>query len=386
MLSNFSIHVPFTIAGMGRRNEIGDLVKELGATNVIIVTDANLVKAGLIDNIKSALKKAGYKFDIFDGCIPHAPSSAVERCSEVVRNGDYDLLIGVGGGSVIDTVKAASVMAPNNITFQDFIADKPVKKVLAKILIPTTAGTGSEWSRTGVYYDEAEGKERLVIRTPLFANAVILDPELTLNLPRRVTADSAMDALTHAIEAYTVSTTNIIADTLAESAIKLISENLRLAYTKGNEHPEARYKLSIAASMAMSAVAMNGAGMAHFLNPQIVKKANIPHGEACILMLPHTMQFNLIAYPERFAKIAELMGEKTEGLPVTDAAQRAVEAVKRISGDVGMPQRLSNLGISDSDIPEMAEAAIEAFYSRMREKNPRAVTQEDVARLYTAAL
>jgi len=386
MLGDFFIHVPLTLVGMGRSSDTGDLVRELGAANVIIITDANLIEAGLINNIKLSLERAGCKFDTFDGCMPYAPSSIVEKCSQVVRNGNYDLLIGVGGGSVMDTVKAVSVIVPNDISFQDFVSGKPITRALAKILVPTTAGTGSEWSRTGVYHDDTDGKEKLVIESHLFANAVIIDPELTLNLPQRVTADSGMDALTHAIEAYTSATTNIVADTFAETAIKLISDNLRSAYVEGSEHPEARYKLSIAASMAMSAVAMNGAGMAHFLNPQIVKRANIPHGEACILMLPHTMQFNLIACPARFARIAELMGEKTEGLHIMDAAQKAVEAVKKISLDVGMPQKLSDLGIGEGDIPEMADDVIEAFAERIRAKNPLPVTREDIIRIYTAAL
>ena len=386
MPGDFSIHVPVTLVGMGRSRDIGDLAKELGAENVIIITDANLIKLGLIDNIESSLEKAGFKFDIFDGCIPYAPTSLVEKCSRIVKKGNYDLLIGVGGGSVMDTVKAVSVIVPNHITFHDFVSGKPIKKVLTKILVPTTAGTGSEWSRTGVYHDDVDGKEKLIIESHLFADAVIIDPELTLNLPRRVTADTGMDALTHAIEAYTSSTTNIIADTFAETAIKLISDNLHLAYNEGNEHPETRYKLSIAASMAMSAVAMCGAGLAHFCNPQLVKRADIPHGEACILMLPHTMQFNLVACPERFARIAELMGEKIDGLNIMDAAQKAVEAVRRISRAVGMPQRLSDIGIGEEHIPEMADAVIEAFADRIRAKVPCPVTRDDIIQIYTMAL
>lgn len=386
MLSNFFIYVPFTLAGMGRSTDIGGLVKELGGTNVIIITDANAVKAGLIDNVKSSLEKVGCRFDIFDGCLPFAPVSIVEKCTQIVKNKNYDLLIGVGGGSIMDTVKAASIMAPNNMSFQDLVQRKPIKKVLTKILVPTTAGTGSEWSMVSVHHDDM-GEEIVIIDNHLFANAVIIDPELTLSLPQEVTADSALDALIHAIEAYTSSTTNIIADTLAEAAIKLISDNLRFAYVKGSEHPEARYNLSIAASMAMCACAMNSAGMAHFLNPQIVKRVHITHGKACILLLPYTMQFNLIACPARFAKIAELMGEKIEGLHIMDAAQKAMEAVKRISRDLGMPQTLSELGISETDIPQMADATITApFFPLMQAQNPRAITREDIIRIYTAAL
>lgn len=386
MLNDFCIHIPLTIIGMGKSNDIGNLVKKRGANNIIIITDNNILKIGLINNIKASLEKEGYGFDIFSDCEVHAPSHCVEKCSEFVRTGNYDLLIGVGGGSVMDTVKAVSVIAPNNISFDDFLNGKNIRNVLEKILVPTTAGTGSEWSRTGVYYDNVKGEERLVFENRLFADAVIIDPELMLNLPQRVTAESGLDALTHAIEAYTNSAPNIVADTFCEASIKLISENLRLAYVKGAEHPEARYKMSIASSMAMNAVAMNGAGMAHFLNPQIGKKTGTPHGEACILMLPHTMEFNLIACPERFARIAELMGERIEGLHIMDAAKKAIGVVKQISKDVGMPQTLTEIGISKDDITEMVDATLENFQSRIKAKNPRQATREDIIGIYSAAL
>jgi alcohol dehydrogenase class IV len=144
--------------------------------------------------------------------------------------------------------------------------------------------------------------------------------------------------------------------------------------------------MSIASSMAMNAVAMNGAGMAHFLNPQIGKKTGTPHGEACILMLPHTMEFNLIACPERFARIAELMGERIEGLHIMDAAKKAIGVVKQISKDVGMPQTLTEIGISKDDITEMVDATLENFQSRIKAKNPRPATREDIIGIYSAAL
>ncbi len=380
------VHIPLTLVGMGKIREIGALVKELGGQRCLIMTDSDIVRAGLVDPIRSSLETAGCDFDLFDRCKAHAPSGVIKECSELVKQRKYDLLIGVGGGSVMDTVKAVSVLSANELKLSDLIHDRTMMKPLRKVLVPTTAGTGSEWSRTGVYYDEEEDEERLVIDTPLFADRVIIDPELTLTLPPRVTADSGMDALTHAIEAYTSATTNAVADVFARSAIQLISNHLRRAYLKGKEDQEARYHMSIAACMAMSAVAMNGAGLAHFLNPQIVKRTHLPHGEACTLMLPHAMAFNLVARKERLAAIAEWMGEDVKGCSMSVAAKRAVEAVQKMSRDLHMPQRLSEIGIEEEDLPPMADATMIHFRARIEAKIPLRVTRDDILRIYEGAL
>ncbi len=386
MLNTFFLRVPVTVIGTDSSKNIGDIATELGATNALIITDSNLAKAGLLNNVESSLEKVGCKFDTFDGCMPGAPSGIVEKCSQVAKKGDYDLLIGVGGGSVLDTVKAVSVMVANDMSFHDFVSGKVIDKVLPKVLIPTTAGTGSEWSRTGVYHDDEDGEEKLVFDRHLFANAAIVDPELTLGLPQRVTADTGMDALTHAIESYISPKANIISSIFAESAIKLISDNLRLAYAKGSQHPEARYKLSVAASMAMGAATSSSTGMAHILSSEVTRRAHITHGEVCILLLPHTMEFNLIACTERLVKIAQMMGEQVAGLHVMDAAQTAIEAVKKLSRDVGMPQKLSELGITENDIDGMAEATIQSRSPMIQANNPRLVTRQDIVQIYTAAL
>jgi len=386
MLHDFYIHVPPTIVGMGRTKEIGQFLHRWRPKRTAIITDNNMLEIGLSDNITACLEKEGYTFDIFSDCEVHAPSRCIEKCSEFVREGKFDLIIGIGGGSVMDTVKAVSVIAPNSISFDDFINGRSIQNAITKILVPTTAGTGSEWSMTGVYYDNEKEEEKLVIGEYLSADGVIIDPELTLHLPQKVAAESGMDALTHAVEAYTSSFKNTIADVFAENAIKLISENLRLAYAKGFENPEARYKMSIAASMAMNAVAMNGAGLAHFLNPPIVKKAHVSHGQACIMMLPHTMKFNLIACPERYSRIAALMGENMGDSHFMDEADKAIRAVKNLSKDVGMDQRLTDIGIAEDDIPGMTETTLKKFHSRIDNFIPRIVMREDIISIYTEAL
>lgn len=382
-----ALRIPSTIIGMGSTHSIANLVKEFKAAKILVITDEDIMKVGLINSIKLSLEEAGYKFDVFDGCRPNAPSSSVEKCSQVVKEGNYNLLIGVGGGSVMDTTKAVRVLAPNDMTLQDLFSGKEVNKVLPMILVPTTAGTGSEWDEGAVITDESIGRKRWIVRDYFLADVTVLDSELTLNLPKRVTADTGMDALAHAIEPYISPKANIISDMFAETAIKLVSDNLRLAYTRGSQATEARYKMSIAAAIGMKALIVASSSLAHALNFELSYKTHITHGAAVALLLPHNMQFELRAAPERFAKIAELMGEKVDRLSSREAAQKAVEAVKRLSKDVGMAQTLSEVGITEADIPKFVDNLINFRpLKSIQDVSLRNVSREDLVQIYTAAL
>ncbi len=387
MANSINVRIPNTIIGLGVISNIGDVAKKFAPSRVLIVTDAGIVKAGIIDRIKPPLEKAGCKFDIFDGCEVEPSISCIEKLSQKIKTGKYDLLIGVGGGSAMDATKVASIIAANDgISTYDLLDFKAAEKTIAKILVPTTSGTGSEWSASAVVADDKEGMVTKVIRTPQnLANAVILDPELTINLPQRITADTGMDALTHAIEAYVSAKANIVSDMFAENAIKLISENLRPAYTKGSKNIEARYNMSIAASLAMVAVTMSSAGLVHFMNEPLGKKAHISHGTACALLLPDIMEYNLIANPAKFARVAEFMGENINGLSVFDAATKSVEAVRRLIKDLGMPQKLSEIrgiGLTEADIPGMVEEVHKKLGAIINEMKPRYDNPEKTKRLY----
>jgi alcohol dehydrogenase class IV len=382
-----SIQIPYTLMGEGGVSGIGDIIGGFDATNVLIVTDSGIVKGGLLDKIISPLQNIGCKFDVFDECQANAPSHVIEECSKRVREGGYDLLIGVGGGSVLDTAKIVSVVASSGMKVQDLlISGKGKGKVLPKILVPTTSGTGSEWSEIGMFTDETDGQKKALRINQFYPNATIVDPEMTLNLPQRITADTGMDALSHAIEGYVSVRSNIVSDMFAEAALRLIPENLRLAYAKGHRHMEARRKLAIASSLAMEAGVICGVGLAHYLDGFIVTRAHISHGAALSILLPHVMEFHLVAAPTKFAKIAALMGEKIEGLSVMDAARKSVDAVRRLIQDLGMTQRLRDVGINDKDIPQIVDDLFMYMLPVIERNNPRLVSREDVTRVLRAAL
>lgn len=385
-----NVTVPRTIIGLGAISNLGDVAKSFGPNKIMVLTDPGLVRAGVIEAVKAPLEKAGLNFEVFDGCKEEPPIPLLGEISKKVREGNYDLLIGVGGGSSMDTTKVVSLTALTGMTMSEYIStgfhEKVEGKIIPKILIPTTAGTGSEWSIVAPVYDHEAGKAYIVHAWEQMADKVIIDPELTVKLPQRVTADTGIDALTHAIEAYTSATANVFSDMLASTAIKMISENLRQAYAKGRLNTEARYNMSIAAALAMNAVITGGIGLSHFTNEFVGPKAHVSHGTAVALTLPAVMEYNMIANPAKFAKIAELMGEDISGLSVMDAAAKSVEAVRKLIKDLNLPQKMGDVGITEADIPELARGCYETDKPVIDAQNPRDATEEDIVQILRASL
>jgi alcohol dehydrogenase class IV len=384
-----NVRIPSTAIGLGSIQNIGNEALKLGATRTLIITDKGILKAGLLDNIKISLEKANLKYDVFDGCQPEPPVNIIELIASKIKSEQYDLLIGVGGGSNMDATKAASVFAYGDISLSTFIKSPRgtmVKgKVVPKILVPTTAGTGAEWSLVAVVYDE----HNLGIPGAMeqyWADKVIIDPELTRNLPQKITADTGFDALTHAIEAYTCANANAFSDMFATTAIKTVGENIRLAYSKGTRNIEARYYMSFAASIAMNAAVTGGMGLCHVLNEELVSKAHISHGSALAILLPSVMEFNLISAPHKFAKVAELLGEDIQGLSEFDAGNKSIQGVKRLIHDLGLPKRMSDIGLNDDDIASMAKQCYDHKLMIISLWNPRDVNEKDIYNIFKAAL
>jgi alcohol dehydrogenase class IV len=335
-----------------------------------------------------ALDASDLTTELFDECGAEAPTSIIEKLSRKAREGDYDLLVGVGGGSVMDTTKAAGLLAATEgTTVQDLIEGRTPEKSLAKVLIPTTAGTGSEWSSAAVVTtDTSDDRTYTYLTTANYPDAVIIDPGLTQHLPARNTADTGIDALTHAIEAYTCIRANLLSDMYASTAIRLVSSSLGPAFAKGSQRMEDRYRLAIGAAMAMQAGTLAGVGLAHFMNHALGKRAHISHGSTVGLMLPYVMEFNLISNPGRFAEVARLLGESTDGLSTMDAAHRSVAAVRRLLIDLGMPQRLADVGLTDADVPHLVDELVALQGFPIAFMNPREVGAKEAREIYMRAL
>jgi alcohol dehydrogenase class IV len=358
-------------------------VKQLGGEKVLIVTDPGLIEAGLVEPIKASLDSEGIAFSIYDQVEPEPPARIVDQCARYLKDENCDLIIGVGGGSSLDVAKGASIMATNEGSILNYSGvDTVPKRGLPKILVPTTAGTGSEVTRVLVIADEASNIKKTVYSTYVLSDVAIVDPMMTLSMPPTVTADTGIDALVHAIETYVSANATPFSDILAIEAITLIAENVTKAFAKG-ENVEARYHMSLAATISGLAFGSGGLGAVHALSNPLGIEYGLPHGRANALMLPHVMTYNLIGNPIKFALIAEAMGEELEALSPVEAGALAVEAVKELLNQLKIPVRLRDYHIPQKDIPKLIERVMKV--SRLFVPNPRNVTREDVEEIFRVA-
>lgn len=371
------------ILGQNTIAKVGDEVKTLGGNRAMIVTDPGIVSAGYAKLVEDALHAQGIDTGIFDRVEPEPPAGLVAECVKMIREGKCDIVIGLGGGSPLDVAKGASIMVTNPGTIVDYAGIDLVHKAgLPKVLIPTTAGTGSEATRSIVVTDERDNTKKSIASSFAIPDVAILDPMLTLSMPPYITANTGMDALVHAIESYVSATTTPYAETLAIEAIGLIGHNLPLAYSKGN-NVIARFNMLLAANMAGLAFASSRLGAVHGLAYVIDIAYHLPHGRANAVMLPHVMNFNKTANLRKFARIAEAMGENVEGLSTYEAAEKSIEAVKNLLNAVQIPFRLSQYGISRDDLPKLVEGGMKQ--ARLFIPNPRDLTLEDVRTIYENA-
>jgi alcohol dehydrogenase class IV len=387
----FQLRIPNTFMGNGALDNVGELAKKLGGRKALIVTDSGIAQAGLLGPVKQSLEKKGIESGTYEGCKPDALISVIKACARFAAEGGYDLIIGVGGGSVMDTAKVTRIAArsddADNVDIHQYFSGVPGPG-LPMILIATTAGSGAEMSRAAVVTDDASGEEvlkRSIVNDYLLPDAVIVDPLMTTDLPAGITADTGLDALAHALEGYTNARANMVSDMLAEKAIRMVSDNLRGAYFKGHLNPEARYHMSVAASLSILAFNTGGGPtLTHGLGHSLQAKIHCTHGTSCAIVLPHVMYFNMPANLPRFARIAALMGENVDGLSLREAAKRAADAVKRLSRDVGMPQGLRDLGVKKETIPEIVDILYNVN-ARTLGNNPRECSKEDAQMILEAA-
>src|SRR5262245_18138019 len=341
--------------GRNAARQLGDVAGRLGARRVLLVTDTVLVKAGVADRVRAPLAEAGVMVETFDGGEPEPSLRAADACTAAARRFRPDAVIGLGGGSNMDLAKITAVILAHGGTPRDYVGDDKIPGPVAHLIcVPTTAGTGSEVSAASVLTDTENKMKVGVLGNYLRPRVAVVDPLLTVSCPPKVTADSGIDALTHAIEAYTAVDNatfplppgersvyqgrHPLADALAEKAIALIGANLRRAVRDGNDH-DAREGMTLGATLAGLAFSNVGVAAVHALEYPVGGATHCSHGAGNGLLLPFVMRFNLPARRKEFATIARLLGEDPTGLDEQAAAERAVAAVERLRADVGIPRR-----------------------------------------------
>ncbi len=359
-LEPFQFHIPTKLlAGPGITETLGSELDALGIKSLFVVTDRYLYQSGMVANILKGLEGwGGEEVSIFDEVTPNSGLAQVDKGVYLAREKAVDGIIAIGGGSVIDTAKAINLLISHGGNLLDYegygTVPGPLKPLIA---VPTTAGTGSEATIFAVIRDEIN-KTKLTFSDPhLIPALALLDPNLTVSLPQKLTAATGIDALTHAIEAYLSNMHNPISDTFALQAVRLIKENLITAVENGNEI-EARHGMLVASTMAGIAFSSSMVGCVHALAHAVGGQYEVPHGEANALFLPYGMELQIEDVPERMAKLAEVLGEETKEASAKEAAKLAIKAVKELIKECGLFQKMQQLGIPEEAIAEIAEKAL----------------------------
>jgi alcohol dehydrogenase class IV len=384
MLKSFRFSCPpHILIGPDTHKQLGDLVKQFNGKRVFVITDPGVARAGILEKVLDVLHNEGFETGFFDKVVPEPPVETVKGIADKVKEGHFNLIIGLGGGSSMDVSKVVAVMQNNDDPLESMVGIGNVKNPgIPMIAVPTTSGTGSEVTPIAIFTFEKEKTKKGVVSPYLYPSAAVVDPIFTYGLPPHITAHSGMDALVHAIEAYICKKSNPLSDMYSLQAIKLISRYLRKAVHNG-EDKEARYYMSLGSHEAGLAFANASCAAVHALAYPLGGTFHIPHGLANTLMLKSVMEYNVVAKIDRFIDIAIAMGEHVEGLSDREAAYKAIKAMSELAVDVGVPTTLREVGIPKEAIPKMAEEAFKQ--QRLLSQNPRDLSVEDIQRIYENA-
>jgi alcohol dehydrogenase len=354
-------------------------VQSFGAKKAFIVTDPGLRAAGILDRLVALLEAADIDADVCDRVKPDSGSKLIDGTTDQFKQSGAGVIIGIGGGSSLDTAKAVAALATNPGPCLDYVGVHKVhNRPLPMIAIPTTAGTGSEVTFWSVFTDEGSDLKVAIGSFLIYPAIALCDPELTLNLPASLTASTGMDALAHAIECYTNNACQPISGALALEAIALIGKHLRSAVLNGR-NIESRYAMMLASTMAGIAMNPTRLGLAHALAMPLGSWGlHVPHGVVLAMLLPHAMEFNYLAEPDRFVDVAQALGQPIEGLSRLAAAASAVEAVRALARDIEIPASMSSYGLEDRHVKPVVD---EAMKSGNIQANPRKVAPVDLERI-----
>ncbi|KLV09079.1 alcohol dehydrogenase [Photobacterium aquae] len=371
------------LMGAGCLTEAADAIKAQGYKKALIVTDKILSQIGMVQQVVDMLAERDVAAVVFDGTQPNPTIGNVNAGLALLKEGQCDFVISLGGGSPHDCAKGIALVASNGGEIADYEGvDRSAKPQLPLIAINTTAGTASEMTRFCIITDEERHIKMAIVdkhTTPLMS---VNDPELMLAKPASLTAATGMDALTHAIEAYVSIAATPITDAVAIKAIELIQQHLRTAVNEG-QNIEAREQMAYAQFMAGMAFNNASLGYVHAMAHQLGGFYDLPHGVCNAVLLPHVQRYNAQVCPERLKDVAKAMGVNVEGMTAEQGAEAALEAIQALSKDVGIPAGLSELGAKAEDIPVLADNALKDACGFT---NPKQATHEEISAIFAAAL
>ncbi|MDN6615531.1 MAG: lactaldehyde reductase [Enterococcus sp.] len=370
--------------GKGAIKEVANEARKRDFKKALVVTDKDLIRFEVATKVVDVLKNAGLEYEVYDGIVPNPSIEDVQAGVKACQAAGADYLVAIGGGSPIDTAKAIGIISTNP-DFADVISlegpadtKNPALPILA---IPTTSGTAAEVTINYVITDKANQRKFVCVDPHDIPVVAFIDSDMMMGMPKGLCASTGMDALTHAIEGFITKGAWEMTDMLHIKAIEIISHALRDSVA-GNQ--EAREKMALGQYIAGMGFSNVGLGLVHGMAHPLSAWYNTPHGVACAALLPLIMDFNKEYTGEKYREIAVNIGIKEAAeLPLPEVRERAVQAVKQLGIDVGIPKRLSELGVKEEDIPKIAE---DAFNDVCSPGNPREATVEEIAALYRSML
>jgi len=367
--------------GPGARKELQGVVERLGFKKALVVTDKGLMQFGVAKMVLDVMDEAGIAYDIFDDVKPNPTVTNVKSGIEACKKAQADFIVAIGGGSSMDTAKGIGIVV-NNPEFSDIVSLEGVadtkKKSLPIIALPTTAGTAAETTINYVIIDESRQAKMVCVDPNDIPVCAIIDAELMYSLPKGLTAATGMDAMTHAIEGLITKAAWEMSDMFELKAIEMIHKYLPMA-VNDPKNPEGRNGMAVAQYIAGMAFSNVGLGVDHGMAHPLSALFDVPHGVACAMLLPTVMRFNAPVCLAKYEQIAKAVGVWQEGMTLEQAADAACKAIEDLSAVVGTNKHLTDLGITEKDIPALAEQAINDVCTP---GNPREVNKDDIISLY----
>jgi len=367
-------------------NQIGQQAKSLGAGRVLIVTGPRIQEVGIVKKVISFLKAESLtvEVNVQERDTPEPATSIVEETAVIARQGDFDVIVGLGGGSILDVAKMASALMTNPGKTKDYFGKEKVpRRGKPTIIVPTTSGTGAEMTKHAIFLDRESNVKKAVASTNLLPDVAIVDPMLTVTCPPHVTASAGVDAFLHAAEPFLSKLANPITDVIALEAIRIITRWLGPAFADGQDL-EARYYMSLGSVMSGMVLNNSGTSLVHAMAYPVGGQYHTPHGVTLSALLLACFQYIAVAKQEKMVRLAEAMGEPVDGLPPRQAAEHALDAIRHLIRGVGLPDSLGGLNIKDtSKIPTWAMEAHKE--QRLLSRSPRNLSVEDIERIYENA-
>ena len=376
-------HAPEVVLGLGSLGEAGFAELRLGARRPMVVTDPGVIEAGWARELLYHLADARLDPIVWSGVTPNPKDHEIRAAFDLYREAEADVLIAIGGGSCLDAAKGVAILSGNGGDILDYAGvdrmDHPIPPLL---MIPSTSGTGADVSQFCIVTDTERSVKITIMGRALVPDISITDPRLLTTMPEWLNAATGLDALAHGIESFVSLAHNPLADTHALNAVGLVFANLRHTMSAPAEL-ESRSKMAQASLEAGLAFTNAILGATHAMSHQVGGLLDSPHGVVNGVLLPHVIRFNAHATPERFIALARSAGLAVEGLPGVEAAELLAEHVRALGDDIGVPRGLRELGVTEADLPRLAATTL---HDACLSTNPRPADQDDVQRLFLAAL